>query len=61
MSPLYIKLQIQYDDNLQPCLISELTAAKGEWLYFSPGKNNAPSPLFTIPGLYVGINFVRIS
>lgn len=49
-----------YPDSLSSCLVSELTASQGEWVYFDPNYKSGKSPGFMIPGLYQDVYFKRI-
>ena len=52
-------LQIDFPDNLQPCLELELLAMRHEWLMFDAKDKSGVSPGFTIPGYYYGLYFKR--
>lgn len=54
----YLSLQVAYPDNLQPCLLSELLALRGQWLYFAP-PIDGKSPSFTVPG-FINVVLKRV-
>ena len=53
------KIQAAYPDNLQPCLLQELLALQGQWLYFVPPVSGK-SPSFTLPGILNNVILKRI-
>ena len=50
-----LRFQVQYDPSLAPCQSTQLSAFRGQWVYFDPPNDvNGTSPGFAIPGLLNG-------
>ena len=55
----FIHPQVDYSDNIRPCLFEDVIGIRKELVHFAALDNSSHSPYFTIPEAYYGMVFLR--